>query len=182
MKKLFKEFKEFINKGNALALAIGVIIGGAFSSIVNAINEKIISPLIGWLLGDYDLSQSLVTVLTTEKIYDENGIFVEEVVTNAIYWGAFIQAIIDFLLIAIILFAIVKVTSDFSNRAEKTREKIRKRIEKRISKGKTVTDEEKALVAEVAVAPAPAPVVSEEVLLLKEIRDLLANKKEENKE
>lgn len=182
MKKLFKEFKEFINKGNALALAIGVIIGGAFSSIVNAINEKIISPLIGWVLGDYDLSQSLVTVLTTEKVYDENGVFVEEVVTNAIYWGAFIQAVIDFLLIAIILFTIVKVVSNFNNASERTREKIRKRIEKRMRKGKEVTEEEKAIVSEPAPAPAPEPVVSEEVLLLKEIRDLLASKKDENKE
>ena len=63
MKKLFEEFKKFINKGNALSLAIGVILGAAFTSIVTTINTKIISPLIGLLLGDADLSNSLVTVL-----------------------------------------------------------------------------------------------------------------------
>ena len=181
MKNLIKEFKEFINKGNALAMAIGVIIGGAFSSIVNEINQHIISPLIGWILGDYDLSQSLVTVLTTEEVVNEAGV-TETVVTNAIYWGAFLQAVIDFLLIAIVLFAIVKVVANINNASERTREKIRKRIEKRMSKGKEVTEEEKAIVAETAPAPEPEPVVSEEVLLLKEIRDLLANKKEETKE
>ena len=56
MKKLFKEFAAFINKGNALALAIGVIIGGAFTAIVSTINTKIISPVIGYLLGGYNPS------------------------------------------------------------------------------------------------------------------------------
>ena len=94
MKKLLGEFKAFINKGNALSLAIGVIIGASFTAIVSAINTKIISPLIGLVLGDNDLSESLVTVLSTE-IDPVTG---EEVVTNAIYWGAFndMQVRIDF--------------------------------------------------------------------------------------
>ena len=178
MKKLLKEFKEFINKGNALALAIGVIIGGAFSSIVNAINEKIISPLIGWILGDYDLSQSLVTVLSTEEVVNESGVK-ETVITNAIYWGAFIQSVLDFVLIAVILFLIVKVTSDFTNKAEKTRAKIRKRIEKRIKQGKGITEEEKQIIAQPSEPVPVVPVVSEDVLLLREIRDLLAKNKED---
>ena len=95
MKKLFAEFKAFINKGNALSLAIGVILGASFTAIVSSINTKIVSPLIGLLLGDNDLSESLVTVLksTTDP---ETG---EVVITNAIYWGAFIQAVIDFFFI-----------------------------------------------------------------------------------
>jgi large conductance mechanosensitive channel len=59
MKKLFKEFAEFVNKGNALALAIGVIIGGAFTAIVTAINKQIISPLLGWILGGYNLALTI---------------------------------------------------------------------------------------------------------------------------
>lgn len=119
MKKLFSEFRTFINKGNALSLAIGVILGAAFTSIVNSINTKIISPLIGLLLGDTDLSNSLVTVLksTTDA---ETG---EVVITNAIYWGALIQSVIDFLLTAIILFTIFKVVGKFTNVMKKLQDK-----------------------------------------------------------
>ena len=73
MKKLFQEFKAFINKGNALALAIGVIIGGSFTAIVTAVNKQVISPLIGALLGDTDLSQSLITVLSQHEEINELG-------------------------------------------------------------------------------------------------------------
>lgn len=119
MKKLFAEFKKFINKGNALSLAIGVILGAAFTSIVTTINTKIISPLIGLLLGDADLSNSLITVLksTTDA---ETG---EVVITNAIYWGALIQAVIDFLLTALILFALFKFATKFSDTVKKMQDK-----------------------------------------------------------
>ena len=119
MKKLFEEFRKFINKGNALSLAIGVILGAAFTSIVTTINTKIISPLIGLLLGDADLSNSLITVLksTTDP---ETG---EVVITNAIYWGTLIQAIIDFLLTAIILFTIFKIATKVTNSVKKIQDK-----------------------------------------------------------
>lgn len=110
MKKLLIEFKTFINKGNALSLAIGVILGAAFTSIVTTINTKVISPLIGLLLGDADLSNSLITVLKSTT-HPETG---EPVITNAIYWGALIQCVIDFLLTAIILFAIFKIAGKAS--------------------------------------------------------------------
>lgn len=119
MKKLFQEFKAFINKGNALALAIGVIIGASFTAIVTAVNKQVISPLIGALMGNQDLSQSLITILSQE-LDPETG---EMVVTNAIYWGALIQACIDFLLTAIILFAIFKIANAVSNAAKKAHEK-----------------------------------------------------------
>lgn len=110
MKKLLIEFKTFINKGNALSLAIGVILGAAFTSIVTTINTKVISPLIGLLLGDADLSNSLITVLKSTT-HPKTG---EPVITNAIYWGALIQCVIDFLLTAIILFAIFKIAGKAS--------------------------------------------------------------------
>ena len=79
--------------------------------IFTSFNTKVISPLIGLLLGDADLSNSLITVLKSTKDV-ETG---EVVITNAIYWGALIQSVIDFLLTAIILFTIFKVATKFSN-------------------------------------------------------------------
>ena len=140
MKKLFAEFKTFINKGNALSLAIGVIIGASFTAIVTAINQKIISPLIGLLLGDNDLSESLITVLKTTTD-PETG---EIVVTNAIYWGAFIQAVIDFLLTAVILFTILKVISSVTNSLKKINDR-KVRVAFKLEKGLKLTKKEKAL-------------------------------------
>lgn len=167
-KGLFKEFAEFVNKGNALALAVGVIIGGAFSAIVTAINKNIISPIIAALIGDADLSESVITVLKSHEATQEDvaaglataeGAIVNDIVIS---WGAFIQAVIDFLLIAIILFAIVKIVTAVVNHAKALKEKL--------------LDKEEEVVEE---APAPAPVVVEDpadIKLLTEIRDLLKNK------
>lgn len=147
MKKLFKEFKDFINKGNAVAMAIGVIIGGAFTAIVTAVNKQVISPLIGALLGDADLSESLVQVLSshTETVDGVETL----VIDNAIYWGALLQAVIDFLLTAIILFAIFKIVGAISNAAKKAAEKAKAAFEKQ--------EEEKEEVVEVVPEPEPVP-------------------------
>ena len=149
MKKLFKEFKDFINKGNAVALAIGVIIGGAFTAIVTAVNKQVISPLIGALLGDADLSQSLITVLSqhTEVVDGVETV----VIDNAIYWGALLQTVIDFLLTAIILFTIFKVVTAISNAAKRAHEKALEAIKK----------EEEQAAPEVAPEPEPEPVPAE---------------------
>jgi len=172
MKKLFQEFKAFINKGNALALAIGVIIGGSFTAIVTAVNKQVISPLIGALLGDADLSESLITILSQE-LDPETG---EMVVTNAIYWGALIQACIDFLLTAIILFVIFKVANAFANAAKKAHEKARQALEQK-------EEEQKEEVVAPAEPPKPAePTIEEKQLaLLQSINDnlLKLNSKEE---
>ena len=174
MKKLFQEFKAFINKGNAVALAIGVIIGGSFTAIVTAVNKQVISPLIGALLGNSDLSQSLITILSQE-LDPETG---EMVVTNAIYWGALIQACIDFLLTAIILFAIFKITSAFANAAKKAHEKARLALEEK-------NKEEEPVVEEVAPAEPPKPaeptIEEKQLALLQSINDnlLKLNAKEE---
>lgn len=170
MKKLLKEFKDFINKGNALALAIGVIIGGSFTAIVNSVNKQVISPLIGALLGDTDLSQQLITILSQE-IDPETG---EVVITNAIYWGALIQACIDFLLTAIILFVIFKVCTAFANAAKKAHEKALAALEKK--------DEEPEVVAPVEEPKPAEPTIEEKQLaLLQSINDnlLKLNTKEE---
>ena len=152
MKKLFQEFKAFINKGNALALAIGVIIGGSFTAIVTAVNKSVISPLIGQLCGNKDLSQALVQVLSSHTEVNELGETIT-VIDNAIYWGVLLQAVIDFLLTAIILFTIFKIAQAISNSAKKA-------IEKAKNKNK---------VEEAPVEPVPAePTIDEKQLALLE--------------
>lgn len=171
MKKLFKEFTAFVNKGNALALAIGVIIGGAFTGIVSAINLKIISPLIAWIIGGESLEES--SKLTTVLSYTTDPETGEQVIENAIYWGAFIQAIIDFLIIAVILFLIFKIATAMKNAAVKAHERLVEQIE-HLRKD---NEEEPAPVEEAPVVEAPVvvePELSKEALLLTEIRDLLS--------
>lgn len=163
MKKLFQEFKAFINKGNALALAIGVIIGGAFTAIVTALNKSVISPLIGALCGDKDLTQSLVQVLSSHEELNELGETIT-VIDNAIYWGVLLQAVIDFLLTAIILFAIFKIAGAIANSAKKAAEKAKQRKQK------------EEVVEEAPAEPVPAePTIEEKQLaLLEAINENLA--------
>lgn len=122
MKKFFADFKKFITRGNILDMAIGVIVGGAFSKIVTALTNKIIMPLINYLLslGGTGLS-SAYTFL--RKAYDATG---EIDLANSIYidWGAFITAIIDFLLIAFTLFCIIKIAMKSSELLRNTTKKI----------------------------------------------------------
>lgn len=93
MKKFFKEFKEFISKGNVLDLAVGVIIGGAFSSIVTALTDNIIKPIIN-CIGGAEI-QGRIHLLGD----------------NYINYGAFLSAVINFLIMALIIFCIVKAVN-----------------------------------------------------------------------
>ena len=103
-KSLMQEFKEFIMKGNVMDLAIGVIIGGAFTALVTAFTGNIVNPLLALIPGVNSLDNSLKIVLK-EATVDAAGEPVEEV---AIKFGAFIAAIITFLILALIVFLIVK--------------------------------------------------------------------------
>ena len=109
MKKFFGEFKKFITRGNVLDMAVGVIVGGAFTAIVNAMSNNILKPLINWFLAKLLVEDSLKDLYTylTEPTLADGSIDVE----NAIYidWGAFINAIINFIITAFVLFVIVKV-------------------------------------------------------------------------
>ena len=93
MKKFFKEFKEFISKGNVLDLAVGVIIGGAFSSFVTALTDNIIKPIINCIGGA------------------ENQGRIHLLGDNYIDYGAFLSAVINFLIMALIIFCIVKAVN-----------------------------------------------------------------------
>lgn len=109
MKKFFKEFGEFIKRGNVVDLAVGIIIGSAFTAIVTALSDKIIMPVINYILTLILGKDSLTEVYTfLVKNIDETGAID---LKSSIYidWGAFISAIIKFLIIAFVLFSIVKI-------------------------------------------------------------------------
>jgi len=105
MKKIIKEFKAFITRGNVVDLAVGMIIGAAFTAIVNALVNNIFKPLINWIpMGDIS---GLRTVLGT-PVYLEEGV-IDWANTNYIDWGAFLMAIVNFLLTAVVLFVLIKI-------------------------------------------------------------------------
>ena len=123
MKKFFGEFKKFISRGNVVDMAVGVIIGGAFSAIVTALTNQILMPIINWILAAIigkDGMAGAVTILS--PAYDAAG---EVDLANSIYidWGAFITAIINFLLIAFVLFLIIKALNAASEGLKKSASK-----------------------------------------------------------
>lgn len=129
MKSFIKEFKEFISNGNVMSMAIGIIIGGAFTAIVNSLVADIITPLIGMILGGINFSAISITVGSAQLMV-----------------GNFIQAVIMFVLTALVIFVMMKG------------------LNKLAAKKKAADD------AEEAAAPAEP---SDEVKLLMEIRDAL---------
>lgn len=137
-----KEFKEFAMKGNVLDMAIGVVIGGAFGKIVTSLVNDIIMPLIGALLGNVNFSTLAVTLRQAVVRGDE---VVKPAVTLG--YGNFIQVIVDFLIVALCIFLVIKA----------------------INKAKNMAKKEEEAPAE-PEAPAPKP---DDVVLLEEIRDLL---------
>ncbi len=122
IKKFFADFKAFISRGNVLDLAVGVIIGGAFSAIVTALTNKILMPLINWALAGAGGLESAYTILGEPAYLDEAKQVIDWSHTIYIDWGAFITAILDFLLIALVLFIILKVVMNARNFAKKTAE------------------------------------------------------------
>lgn len=104
MKKFFNEFKEFITKGNVLDMAVGVIIGAAFKDIVTSLTNDLISPILG-IFGGVDFSD-LKIVIGTKEVVDAAG--ATTLVENTLNYGAFITAIINFLIMAFIIFMLVK--------------------------------------------------------------------------
>ena len=127
---MLKEFKEFIKRGNVMDLAVGVIVGGAFSSIVTSLVNNILTPILGIFLGGIDFSGISIT------IRDAN-----------ISYGLFIQSVIDFLIIAFCIFLLIKLINKIMNVGKHEEPKVEKKVEPK----------------------------KEEVLLLEEIRNLLAN-------
>lgn len=131
--KVLKEFKEFVSKGNVIELAVGVIIGSAFGKIVTSIVNDIIMPLIGIIIGGIDFS----------------GLNIK-VGNSTITYGVFIQNVIDFLIIAVCIFLLVKFVEKISKKGESKEENEKKEEIKK----------------------------DEQIVLLEEIRDLLKDNKD----
>lgn len=145
MKKIIAEFKEFISRGNVMDMAIGVIIATAFGKITTSLVNDILMPLISWLVGARDMSA--LNLLVRPEVLNDAGEVVQESIT--IGFGTLLGTVIDFILVALVVFAIVKAANMARARLEKQKE------------------------AEEEAAPEP----SNEEKLLAEIRDLLKNQK-----
>ena len=143
MKKILKEFGDFIKRGNVIDLAVAVVIGGAFSNIVTSLVNHIIMPVISLITGGVDFT-NLFIALNGETY--ETLAKAEEAGASVLAYVSFIQAIINFLIIAFVIFMVVKAMNKMMNLKKKKEE-------------------------------APAPVKSDEVVLLEQIRDLLKKNK-----
>ena len=143
------EFTAFAIKGNAMALAVGTIIGAAFSGITKSLTDEVIMPIVSIFIGGVDFSEMKLTLprLFAEKL-DENG----NVILNTLNYGNFISAVINFLILALVVFFLVKGLNKLSEAGKKK--------------------EEEAAAAEAPAEPQP----TKEELLLTEIRDLLKQK------
>ena len=141
MKKFFKEFREFISRGNVMDMAIGVIIATAFGKITTSLVNDVFMPLIGMLIGGIDLAKLNITL--SPAVLDEAGAVVKEPVVVGI--GTFLTTIIDFILVAFVVFLVVKAFNTTKAKLEKPAEP----------------------------EPVKEPEPTKEELLLTEIRDLL---------
>ena len=158
MSKKFKkpswwdEFTAFAIKGNAMALAVGTIIGAAFSTITKSLTDDIIMPIVSIFLGGVDFSELKIVLprLWGAPKLDEAG----NVILNTLNWGNFISAVINFFILALVVFCLVKGLNKLGELGKKK-------------------EAEEAAAAEPPAPPAP----SAEEVLLTEIRDLLANQK-----
>jgi len=146
MKKFFSEFREFAVKGNVFDMAIGVVVGAAFGKIVSSFVADIITPPLGVLLGGVDFSN--LTVVLKKAVGDTPAV--------TLNYGNFIQTIIDFLIIALCLFFVVKAVNGMRRKAEAKKAEAKKQE-----------------------PPAP-PAPSKEEVLLTEIRDLLKEQKDKS--
>ena len=162
-KSLWAEFSEFAIKGNAMALAVGTIIGAAFSTITKSLTNDLIMPVVNIFLGGADFTEAKIALPrmpwvepTFETVVDANGAEIVQEVQNYLTYGNFISAVINFFILAFVVFMIVKGLNKLAEMGKKK-------------------EEEEAAAAAAAEPPAP-PAPSNEEVLLTEIRDLLKEK------
>lgn len=118
MKAFFREFKKFINRGNVVDMAVGVAVAGAFTKIVSAFTNGFISPILALLSGDANMSEFKWVVREAVTHLDEAGEEIIDTPEVAILWGAFLQTIVDFLIIAFALFVVMKVFNSAMSKAK----------------------------------------------------------------
>jgi large conductance mechanosensitive channel len=133
MNNYVAEFKKFINRGNVVDMSVGVIVGSAFTAIVTAMSNNILKPIVNFILATIYDADSLSEIYTYLKIsykdvLDESGAVIGQEIdlANSIYidWGAFINAVINFFLIALVLFTILKVVNKVREDRKELSEKI----------------------------------------------------------
>ena len=154
-KGMMQEFKEFIMRGNVLDMAVGVMIAGAFGKITTALVNNILMPFISLIFGARDMTA--LNVIVREAVTDADGNVVKEAIVLG--FGTFVATIIDFILVALVVFLIVKAFNKAREKAE----------------AKKKAEEEAAAAAAAAAAEEVPPAPTTEELLV-EIRDLLAKK------
>ena len=167
---LWDEFKTFINKGNAMALAVGTIIGGAFGNITKSVTNDLIMPIVNIFLGGTDFSDAKIRLprmpwveAKYETIVNAEGEEIVQEIYNYLTYGNFIAAVINFLIMAVVVFFIVKFVNQITELANR---KEREEAEAAAA----------AAAAAAAEAAANAPHVPTSEELLAEIRDLLKQK------
>lgn len=195
MKKFFKEFLTFIKRGNVLDMAVGVIVGSAFTAIVTALSNGILKPLINWVLalvgGDSNALESAYTILKATYTVNDAGEKVLDL-ANSIYidWGAFVSAIINFILIAFVVFCIVKAINKARELAD-IDAMMTAKVQKKLDADEKLTETEQKWLTKYAkrhpdkapkkteAAPEEEPVVEEptktEKLLEEILKELKAN-------
>ena len=137
MRKFFTEFKKFITRGNVVDMAVGVIVGSSFTAIVNGLSNFILKPVINWmlarLLGKDSLSEVYTFLLRADAEGNEIGADGVVDLTKSIYidWGSFINAVINFFLVALVLFTIIKLINKFRDEHV---ESIKSHREKKLAK------------------------------------------------
>ena len=140
MKNFWEDFKKFITRGNVLDMAIGVIVGGSFNTIVTTLNTQVLMPVINWALSYVSDGSSLCTVLPNYVLFDPvahegatpivvNGISYYTV--NYINWSAMIESIFNFFFIALTLFIILKVFQFVAKKRIEIEEQIKQRLAKK---------------------------------------------------
>ena len=134
MKKFFEDFKKFITRGNVLDMAVGVIVGGAFNTIVTTLNQKILMPIVNWALSYIPgMESGLYYIMPNSKLAEvgmENPIVgpdgLNYAVLNYIDFTAFFESIINFLFIALTLFVIVRTMAYMARKRAELEEKFKK--------------------------------------------------------
>lgn len=161
----WKDFKAFITRGNVIDLAVAVVVGAAFTAIVNSVVNDILQPLITWAFGGEDMSE-LVIILREASVAADGT----EIAAITLNYGNLIMAILTFLIDAFVIFTVLRIVRRAQKRMKETAEELREKLRRKGEEDKQ--EEENAAQEEAPAAPAPAPAPTTEELLA-EIRDLL---------
>lgn len=187
MKKFWADFQKFISRGNVVDMAVGVAVASAFTAIVTAFTKGFISPLLALLSGESHLEE--MKWIIREEILDGETVVQAEV---SILWGSLLQAVINFLIVALVLFTVMRIASAISARAKKLSTDVKNLISNEDEKAAAEAAAAEAAAKEAAEKEAAAAAEAERLAkekeqaeishrenqeaLLREIRDLLKNK------